>query len=119
MLTNLPPDRFVPGAIPAPVRAFDGHSGPPVAGQELFLLGEAVALPAEQIGQELQLPYRLRGQFPDPGIADDLTDIGTDVVDTGVGIQSKPGQPYPDALSPDQLTEVGGDRQAGEGEIPA
>ena len=102
-----------------PARAFGGRTGPPVAGQGLFLAGEAVALPAEQIGQELQLSYRFRLQCPGPGIAGDLTDIGTDVVDTGVGIQAEPGQSCPDVLSPDQFAEVGGDRQAGEGEIPA
>ena len=113
--------RFAPGAIPphSPIRDFDGHSGPPVAGQGLFLLGEMVALLAEQIGQELQLPYRLRVQFSGPGIAGDLADIGIDVVDAGVGVQPKPGQPCSDALSLDQLAEVGGDRQAGEGKIPA
>ena len=56
-------------------------------------MGEAVALPAEQIGQELQFPYRLRGQFPGPGIAGDLTDIGSAYDNI---VKSDSGQTLPD-----------------------
>ena len=86
---------------------YAGCSGAPVASQGLFLAVEEVCLLTEQSRQELQLFHCVRGQFSGPGTAGDLPDIGADVVDAGVGVQSESGQLYPDGFSSDQLAEVG------------